>query len=193
MLHLNKIPNNPYKITAKYDTKRDTSAIETEIFPTKLPFLTHIAAHFPNPYTIRPAEPLTSIEPTKLMLKAASQTAQGASSHSKRSQIRHHGVLQSHNLTRHSIHQHRLSRATLTLPKCIAKLRAVPNKTNTYPYRLTTQTAIKTKKSANINRNTNGKKPIPELPFHTQIAAHFRTPMPPVSHTIYSHPQAQQQ
>jgi len=35
-----KIPNNPYQIIAKYDTKRDTYAIKTEISPTELPFLT---------------------------------------------------------------------------------------------------------------------------------------------------------
>jgi hypothetical protein len=80
-----RTPNNPYKITTKYETKRDTYAMKTEISPTKLPFLTQIAAHVPNAYTTRPAEPLTSIEPTKLMSKSASQDAQGTSSHNQRS------------------------------------------------------------------------------------------------------------
>ena len=61
----------------------------------------------------------------------------------------------------------------LTLPKFTAKLRAAPNKTNTYPYILIEINSFLILKIANINRNSNVKKQIPELQFHTHIAAHF--------------------
>ena len=49
----------------------------------------------------------------------------------------------SKNSTHHNIHQHRLARATLTLPKYITELRAIPNKTNTHPHIITTKIALK--------------------------------------------------
>ena len=107
-LHKTKAEHIPKNIK-KAHTQLDNDVRNPKIIPTKLPFLTQIAAHFTKANTTPSIEPHAFIDLTKPLTKAAPQNAQGNPPHILRPQIIHHEAA-TYPLTRIQqtvYHQHR--------------------------------------------------------------------------------------